>query len=691
VEQFRIRFALAGALIIGVVAVATTLWIASAEDGLPVAELLRVEPLEKDGSPVTDHLRWTFELISGQREFTNEDLSERFEPAFASALDVDSLNAGIDAGFDEVGPATFVRYADHGPTFARAIGVVESGFPLLVLAEVAPGGRLVGWGIFDWPSPPRLPNWESAMVLVAGLLFIGVGLAMWRPRPRRRPWVELIGAGALLSTVLVLSSSSWAYTVGRVLPAAAVLVGAWLLLRPSPHPLRVWAIGAAAAAAGGAVVAPFTRDAAVIGHPSVLGSIADSSGLYRLLLAASAGLTALSMLLVVVVVVGRLRRASGWLHAPIWLGVATAAVWTAAATGSAIDYSFGEGVWAGGPLRAATLGSLGLVPVVLGLRLVVSRWDRPELAGLVVDLGAAPGGLQPAVAKALEDPSVRVLASLDGEQLLDEDGSAVAGDALPLGRSLTRIRSGERLIGGLVHDSALVQDPARLSAVVAAVGLALDVNRLNEEVTAQLEEVRASRTRIIEAGDAARKRIERDLHDGAQQRLVALGMDLQRAKRHAESKGEGELAAMLDSATSDVRRAIEEIRSVSRGSHPSLLAERGLGAAIEALAELSPIPVRTEVISDGLSAALEKTAYYVVAEGLTNVAKHAAASEAAVSIRLEDGSLRVVVADDGVGGASLAPNSGLQGLEDRVVATGGSLSIRSGVEGTTLTAVIPCE
>jgi signal transduction histidine kinase len=682
---------LAIGLVVGVVAVWGALWIAAAEDGLPVGELVRVESLENDRSSIGDHMRWSFEALGRQRVVTEADISERFGPALAASVDADAFNATFDAVFDDIGSVTFVRYADIGPTFAVAIGVGESGLPLELVMESAPDGRLDTWLINPRPSPPRLPDWEWAMVLVAGLLFIGVSMATWWSRPGRPPWAALLGAGAVLSTILILSSSSWSYTVGRVLPSATVLVGAWLLPGASRHRLRAWAIRAAAAAVGAAAVAPLTRDAALLGHPDVLGSIADSSDLYLALLTGSAALTALSMLLVVVLAVGQLRRAGGWRLLPTWLSIVAASVWAVSATGSTIDYSIGEGAWAGGPLHAAALGSVGLVPVVVALRLVISRWDRPELAGLVVDLGAAHGALQPAVARALEDPSVRVLASVDGKQLLDEDGTIVAGDEIPPDRSLTRIRSGERLIGGLVHDPAFVQDPARLSAVVAAVGLALDVNRLNEEVTAQLEEVRASRSRIIEAGDAARKRIERDLHDGAQQRLVALGMDLQRAKRHAESKGEGELAAMLDSATSDVRRAIEEIRLVSRGSHPSLLAERGLDAAIEALAELSPIPVRTTITSNGLPVALEKTAYYVVAEGLTNVAKHASASEAAVSIHLEGGSLRVVVADDGRGGAFLAPNSGLQGLEDRVVATGGSLSVRSGVEGTTLTAVIPCE
>ena len=691
VEQFRVRLAVAIGLVAGVAAVAGTIWIARAQDGLAVAELMRVESLDDDRSAMGDHMRWSFELFGGERVVTETDLSERFSPSFSAGFTADELNAGLDGVLDELGLVTFVRYDDRLPIGARAIGVGESGIPILALVAMGPDGRVDTWGLDLRPSPPRLPGWESTMVLVAGWLFVGVSAAAWRSGPRRRPWVELLAAGAVFSTVLILSSSSPTYTIGRLIPASAVAAAAWLLLSTSRHPLRAWALGAAGAAAVVAAVAPFTRDAALIGHPDVIGSIADSAGAYRVLLAGSAALTAIAMVLVAVIGAADLRHASRWRHAPMWLGIGVASAWAISAVGSALDYSFGEGTWAGGPLRATSLGSLALVPAVIGLRIVTSRWDRPEVAGLVVDLGSASGGLQPAVAKALEDPSVRVLLSPDGEQLLDQGGLAVTEGDLAPDRSLTRIRSGEHLIGGLVHDSALRQDPARLSAVVAAIGLALDVDRLNQEVTAQLGEVRASRSRIIEAGDAARKRIERDLHDGAQQRLVALGMDLQRAKRRAESKGEGELAALLDSATSDVRLAIDEIRSVSRGSHPSLLTERGLGAAVEALAERSPIPVRTEVASGGLPPSLEKAAYFVVAEGLTNVAKHAQASEASVSIHSEDGSFQIVVADDGAGGASVASGSGLQGLEDRVVAAGGTLSIHSGAGGTTLTAVIPCE
>ena len=220
--------------------------------------------------------------------------------------------------------------------------------------------------------------------------------------------------------------------------------------------------------------------------------------------------------------------------------------------------------------------------------------------------------------------------------------------------------------------------------------MALEVSRLNQQVVAQLDEVDASRARILQASDTARRQVERDLHDGAQQRLVALGLRLQRARRLASSEDRDELATLLETATKEVRDTLEEIRAVSRGGQPSLLAERGLATAVDALAELAPIPVRIEITAEQLPAGVERTAYYVIAEGLTNVAKHAVATNVQVSITSRNGVTRVTIRDDGKGGAEIAAGAGLEGLNDRVAATGGTFNISSGPGGTTLEATIPC-
>jgi PAS domain S-box-containing protein len=205
----------------------------------------------------------------------------------------------------------------------------------------------------------------------------------------------------------------------------------------------------------------------------------------------------------------------------------------------------------------------------------------------------------------------------------------------------------------------------------------------------QEEEIRASRARLVEAADDARRKLERNLHDGAQQRLVALSVSL----RLAQSKLEldpGAASAMLASAREELTHALEDLRELARGIHPAVLTDRGLGAAVDALVSRSPLPVEAEVEPVQLPAAVEAAAYYVVAEALTNVVKYAKASSAIVRIARENGVLAVTVGDNGVGGANPDTGSGLRGLADRVAALDGSLSVESPQGGgTAVRAEIP--
>jgi signal transduction histidine kinase len=213
---------------------------------------------------------------------------------------------------------------------------------------------------------------------------------------------------------------------------------------------------------------------------------------------------------------------------------------------------------------------------------------------------------------------------------------------------------------------------------------------LQAEVRAQLEDVRASRARIVAAGDAERRRVERDLHDGAQQRLVTLALALQLARAQA-SGSDATLPDTLDRATTELELALAELRELARGLHPTILVEDGLAAAVESLADRSPVPVGVRAPDSRFAPELEATAYFVVAEALTNVAKYAAATRASVSIDRHDDVLVVEISDDGLGGADPGRGSGLRGLDDRVAAAGGRLSVvsRPG-EGTTIRADIPC-
>lgn len=212
------------------------------------------------------------------------------------------------------------------------------------------------------------------------------------------------------------------------------------------------------------------------------------------------------------------------------------------------------------------------------------------------------------------------------------------------------------------------------------------------ELTARVDEMRSSQARIIEAADEARRRIERDLHDGAQQRLVALSLKLGMARKRLESPdGSDGAAVLVAEAHEESKLALAELRDLARGIHPAILTERGLGPAIEELARRAPLPVTVDEVPDGrLSPSAEAAAYFVVAECLANVAKYAQADEATVRARREVGRIVVEVADDGVGGADPAAGSGLRGLADRVEALDGALTVRSIVgEGTTVRAEIP--
>ena len=205
------------------------------------------------------------------------------------------------------------------------------------------------------------------------------------------------------------------------------------------------------------------------------------------------------------------------------------------------------------------------------------------------------------------------------------------------------------------------------------------------------EQLAASRARIVEAGDAERRRLERNLHDGAQQRLVALALTVRLAERKLETEP-GEACVLLGRAGTELEQALGELRELARGLHPAVLAERGLGPALDALATRAPVPVEVDgAVAGRLEAPVEAAAYYVVAEALTNVAKYAKASAARIEVDRDDGGLVVTVADDGVGGADASRGSGLRGLADRVEALGGRLEVASPEGGgTTLRATLPC-
>jgi signal transduction histidine kinase len=276
-------------------------------------------------------------------------------------------------------------------------------------------------------------------------------------------------------------------------------------------------------------------------------------------------------------------------------------------------------------------------------------------------------------------------------EFVDADGRAFAVPEDGPVRAVTRLEQDGEPLAVLVHDPTLRDEPKLVEAVAAAARLALQNARLHAEVSAQLAKVKESRSRIVAAADEERRRIERDIHDGAQQRLVALALELRSAQRRLGEDVDPELEGILESAAGELQVAVEELRELAHGIHPGVLVQGGLAAALESLASRSPIPVTVDAIQERLPPEVEGTAYFVASEALANVVKHAGATKASIRAARANGTVVIEVADDGVGGASTRDGSGLRGLADRVEALGGRLRIESPAgSGTRIVGEIPC-
>ena len=336
-----------------------------------------------------------------------------------------------------------------------------------------------------------------------------------------------------------------------------------------------------------------------------------------------------------------------------------------------------------------------LVPVAFLFGLLRMRLDRLSVSDFVLELGEAPpsGRVRDALARVLRDPSLDVTFwTRETGGYVDAGGTSVSLPGPEAGRSVTVLERHGQPVVAIVHDPALDEQMELIRALGTAAALAFENEQLHAELQAQLEEVRASRARIIEAADAERRKVERDLHDGAQQRLVTLALALQMARRELPQGADPRHAAALQEATDELRLALTELRELARGIHPAILAEEGLGPALAGLAARCVVPATVRSAPRRrFSPTVEATAYFVVSEALANVDKHAVASRVEISVGVHDGGLIVEVADDGLGGARLERGTGLRGLADRVAALGGRFECSSPPgEGTSVVARIPC-
>jgi signal transduction histidine kinase len=340
------------------------------------------------------------------------------------------------------------------------------------------------------------------------------------------------------------------------------------------------------------------------------------------------------------------------------------------------------------------VAALTALPLALFAGLVRSRLAYADVGDLVLRLEGArtPRGIRDELAKALADPTLEVLFWLpERSEFVDVDGRPAELPADGPERAVTELAHNGEPLAALVHDPFLRNEPELVEAAAAAAALSLENARLHAEVQAQLAKVQESRARIVAAGDEQRRMIERDLHDGAQQRLVALALELKSAQRRLGENGDPEIEALLSASAEEVQVAVEELRELAGGIHPGILTQGGLTVALGALAGKAPLPVTVDADLERLRPELEATAYFVASEALTNVSKHARASSALVTASVANGTLVIEVSDDGVGGAAADGGTGLRGLADRVEAQGGRLHVVSPAGGgTRVSAEIPC-
>jgi signal transduction histidine kinase len=547
---------------------------------------------------------------------------------------------------------------------------------------------------------------RSGASVVAAWSFLVAGLVAWRRRPGNRLGpLMVVTCFALLCRQFRYSGDPLAFTVFFALGEVAwALVAHVALAYPTGRVtdrLERWFLGVAYAVAlafpfaillaydGSSGLrylgtAPGESLVLLRGNADVVRVLQDAFGVI-----AYGGLAIVFILLLarkLVLATPRARR----ILAPLLIAAAAAAAWallngllTFATTPPPVIHDL---FW------WQVLGLIAL-PLALLWGLLRERLARAHVGDLVVHLEtASPGEVRDELARTLGDPTLEVAFWLPGRfEYVDADGRHVDVPEESPTRAVTKLEQDGEPLAVLVHDPSLLEEPKLVEAVAAAARLSLQNARLHAEVSAQLEKVKESRSRIVAAADEERRRIERDIHDGAQQRLVALALELRSAQRRLGEDVDPELQALLESTADELQVAVDELRELAQGIHPGVLVQGGLAAALEALAGRSPVPVTVESTQDRLAPEVEGTAYFVASEALANVVKHSGATKARIRATHANGTLVVEVEDDGVGGAASRNGSGLRGLADRVEAQGGSLRIESAPgSGTRIVGEIPC-
>jgi len=543
---------------------------------------------------------------------------------------------------------------------------------------------------------------DAILVLIVAWSFIAAGLVAWHLRPENHIGLAMVVTGFLrLAAGLAQSQDLVLFASGHALEVA-YLAGVIYVVLAFPRgrletTFQRWLFGLAIFAVG-----PLDMARLVFGghNPqncdgcptTLLIEAVDSPRIAASLEVALLVLGAFVAVLALAVLVRRWHGASPRLRfaiAPVlWVGAASFVAVFLMVTNHLLEE----------PTGGAPHVLLDIVTASIAFAFLIglgrTRLARSAVAELVIELGntPGPGELRAALARALRDPSLDIVYWLpDGGRYVDADGRPVVLPDEDGERAVTIVRREAHTIAALLHDPALREDEQLVESVCAAAGLAMENERLQAELRAQLDELSASRTRIVEAAQAERRRIERDLHDGSQQRLVSVAMTLGLADSKLASDPI-DAQTFLREARTGLSKALEDLRDLSSGIYPGILTERGLAPALDDLAARCRLPVELSVsLPERPPDRVETAAYFFVSEVLTNAAKHAPTSTVRIRVELVDGQVTIQVRDDGAGGADPGRGSGLRGLRDRVEALGGRFLLRSPPgAGTIVEAEIPC-
>jgi signal transduction histidine kinase len=571
--------------------------------------------------------------------------------------------------------------------------------PLLAAAGVLAGAGAVWLAAHQPSGRPTEPG--PVLTLLVGASLLGCGLASWRARPENRVGKIMVFTGfAWFTAQLVEASPAWLNTIGLAVQSVWIIGLVWLLLsfpsgRLTGRLDRSLVVVGAIATLGLQLLAMLDGNKAGLRCPSCANNLLqvvhqNQHALGLLNLQRLAGIPLIAA--IIAVLIGRWVRA-GAAHRSAVAPVLVAGCATLAALGCTAVFDL-----LGDPLGALPANVyftlMATVPVAVLFVFLQRRLARGMIAGLVVELGG-PGpsvDLREALARALGDPSLQLAFWFPpNKHYVDGDGTPIQLPEEDSGRSSTFVGRAGQPIAVLLHDPVLEHNAELVSSVCAAASLTLENERLQAELRARLLELQASRARLVQATDAERRRIERDLHDGTQQRLVSIAMSLGllETKLHHQAQAAQPIVRATREA---LALALAELRELTHGINPPLLAERGLPAALDELCRRAGIPTRLDLTLDQrLPDQIETAGYYMVSEALTNAAKHSHGSEIRVFASYRGQRLTVEIGDNGIGGATMTGGSGMRGLADRIEALGGRFTVSSPPgRGTTLRAEIPC-